>query len=210
MSQGNSSLLSSPNFCDFSTLKIKTNLAFQRKNFFIIKCDSLSTPIFMLYRECKTASGWGGEQLHRVLHWRPPGTATQQSPSTETAAYSQPEPFHCHWPHTNGDCGRYFPKTWAPAVSGHSQWVSSWQSSEYFTFVLFCEWMSKGTSPVSLQGSKRSQTWNQNGACRVLCFIPFSQILSVFSFRYRKNKYEINCSDFHYHAVFKRGRSGKQ
>lgn len=183
MSQGNSRLLSNPNFWDFSMLKTKSNLAFQWRNSFLLLGSIHHLCQFLCYRECKTASGWGGEQFHRVLHWRPPGTASQQSPSPETAAYSQPEPFHCHWPHTNGNCGGYFPEAWAPAVSGDAQWVSSWQSSEYFYFVLFCERMNKGTLPTSLQGSKRSQTWNQNGVCELLYFILFSQILTVFSFR---------------------------
>lgn len=211
MSQGNSRLLSNSNFGDFGLLKTKSNLAFQRRNsFFIIKLNSLSTPIFVLHRECKTASGWGGEQFHRVLHWGSPRAAPQQSPPTETAAYPQPEPFHCHWPHTNGNCGGHFPKTWTPAVSGDSQWVSSWQPSEYFNFVLFCERMNEGTLSMSLQGSKRSQTLKQNGAWRLLYLILFCQILSVFSYRKGKNKYKINCSDFQYHSVFSRSRPGKQ
>lgn len=49
------------------------------------------------------------------------------------------------------------------------------------------------------------------GTKMVLAYlIVFSQILSVFSFRKGENKYKINFSDFHYHSVFSRGRSGKQ
>lgn len=200
-----------PKFLGLQYIKEKIEPFFPKEWFFLItKLNSLSAPIFVLYRERATASGWGGEQLHRVLHRGPPRSATQQSPPTETAENSQPEPFHRHRPHAHGNCGGYLQKAWAPAVSGDSQWVSSWQSSEHFYFALFCEWMNKGTSPMCLQGSKRSQTRKQIGACRVLYFILLPQILSVFSFRWGKNKYKINCFDFHYHSIFRRGRSAKQ
>lgn len=198
-------------FLGLQYIRDKIKPFFPKEWFFLItKLNSLSAPIFVLCRERATASGWGGEQLHRVLHRGPPRSATQQSPPTETAENSQPEPFHRHRPHAHGNCGGYLQKAWAPAVSGDSQWVSSWQSSEHFYFALFCEWMNKGTSPMCLQGSKRSQTRNEIGACRVLYVILLPQILSVFSFRWGKNKYKIICFDFHYHSVFSRGRSAKQ
>lgn len=77
ISQGNSSF-----FLDFNSQYLRTfktkvcyYLCFPKRDILFVlvikpvfKPDSPSPSVFLLHRECTTASRWGGEQLHCVFH----------------------------------------------------------------------------------------------------------------------------------------------